>query len=125
MAIGAAVGGAVGALAGVFGGGDMRRQREAAERERIQASYMTDLPSHISRVSGFGDTASLDLETSVSGRILRYSRAAPVVVNINVEALDVQDFERRTGYLSQAVAQGIMRGGTQIGDSVAWAAGAY
>jgi hypothetical protein len=86
---------------------------------------MIDMPAPFARTSGFGSASGLDLETSITGRVLRYSNSPPVVVNVRVEALDVEDFERRTGYVSQAVSRAIARNRGQLGDDLAWAAGAY
>ncbi len=123
IAIGAGIGALIGGITtGIFGGGERARQKEAARRLGIQEQYMTDIPGSISRVGAFGSSGDYDVESDLTGR-MRASRRQPVQVVVKIEALDVEDFERRTGYLGRVIGKAIMGGGGQIGDDIGWAAG--
>ena len=86
---------------------------------------MFDMPAEASTSRVFGIAGDAGVETDLTGRAVTRRSIAPrqQVINVTVEAMDVADFERRTGYIGRVVAKSLLTGGSQLADNVAWAAG--
>ena len=119
-AIGAGIGAAAGFFAGLFGGGEKRRAEERARRAAIQSQYLFTAPEAISRSAAFGIGGEADIESDLTGRV-RAIAPAPAV-KVEIQAIDLEDFERKKGYFSKLVAKAILAGHGQLADNVAWAA---
>lgn len=119
---GAAIGAGVGFAVGLFGGGEKRRQEERDRRARVQSGYAFDLGVASNRSGVFGMEGEADAETDITGRVRGFGRT-PIIVNLNVDAMDEESIIRRSEFIGKAVSRSIMTGGGQLSDDVAWAAG--
>lgn len=119
-AIGAGIGAAAGGIIGFFGGGEARRARELAMALQVQSGYMVTSPSAISRTGAFGMSGDVQVETDITGRAIARRDVRPaIVVNFNGDVYGLDDFQTK---VNQAVSRGILLGGSQIGDNIAYAA---
>jgi len=119
---GAGIGAVAGLLVGIFGGGEAGREKERQRRAGIQSEYTFDMPTSRSLTTAGGMSGDLEIETDLMGRsVARRKTAAPAVV-VQIQALDVHDFEKRTGFISKAISKAMLAGSTQLSDDVAYAA---
>lgn len=120
-AIGAGIGAVAGFFAGLFGGGAKRRAEEAARRAGIQSQYLFSAPETISRTGAFATAGEADVESDLTGRVRAIPRPG-AEVKVTIEALDVEDFERRRGWIGKLMSKAILRGGDQLADNIGYAA---
>jgi hypothetical protein len=120
-AIGAGIGAIAGFFTGLFGGGAKRRAEEAARRAGVQSQYLFSAPESISRTGAFATAGEADVESDLTGRVRAIPRPG-AEVKVTIEALDVEDFERRRGWIGKIVSKAILRGGDQLADNIGYAA---
>jgi len=118
--IGAAIGAGVGLVIGLLGGGEAGREKERQRRAGIQSEYTFDMPTSRSLTTAGGMSGDLDIETDLMGKSVARRRGTQTI-NINVEAMDVHDFEKRTGLISKAISKAMLAGSTQLSDDIAYA----
>lgn len=104
MAIGAAVGAVAGLITGLKGGGEKRRQEEAARRALLQSTSYVDITSATNPQSS--------VESDITGHMSDWavSSRPVVIVNMRNDFLDVSGVDKIAPAISAAISRALQNG---------------